>query len=288
MHEYLTGADIYANLVMMRTSDLRTVVLVEGDSDVDCIVNHVDLSSVVIIDCFGSRNLEDALLLSDSDRMPRVMAIRDRDWTGVLAFTPVSPNMILTDLYDFDATIMIGTPAGERVMRVFGDAARVAELCQAAGHASPIRLAVDIAGAVGLLRLASARLGLNLSLRDFPMHDIVGADGSLRVDRMLALAVGRSRDSTVDEVGLGALYLEESEADLPAERVCSGHDLGAALAALFRQCFGLRSVGKDLVLKSVRAGVACSEFRDLDLFKDVRRWERENSATVWHERCLIA
>jgi hypothetical protein len=288
MREWITGDDIYAEIIMLRAADERAVALMEGGGDIEAIVSHIDSSTAVTVPCFGAKNLERAVSLADANNIEHVFGLRDRDWYGVVDIEPTSNNLILTDMYDFDACIITTTDVGRRVALVFGDPAKVEAVCNAVNATGPVELAIDVASAIGYLRLASARRGLELALRDFPVHEVIAHDGTVKVDALYALVVARTRDCTVTEAELAALLDEERAGDVPVSRVCSGHDLAAALATLCRHVFGGGAVRETVVLKAARAALGCAEFRKLTVFADVVAWEAQSGARVWHQECRVA
>jgi hypothetical protein len=288
MKEFITGDDIYSTILMFQAGDPRAIVLAEDDSDIDGIVSHLDPVATTSIPCFGSSNLDRAVTLIDSNNIKRVVAIRDRDWHGLLEPEPISPNIILTEYYDFDATAMLTTDAGRRVALVFGDPAKVAAACQGGGVDNPISLVVAAAAAIGYIRLASARNNQGLAVRNFPVHEILDSSGALLFERLTSLVVARTAGCALTESEVAALYQAEVERGVTRERVCSGHDLGAALAALVRRVFGGSAVGESMVLKTLRAALGCAEFRRLRLFNDVQEWEGATGNRIWHSECRVA
>ena len=281
MIEYLSGDDIYVSILLLRGSPPeRTLLLVEGPSDSACLASHLDNSNTETITCFGSRNLDGAMALVDRFSIPGVVAIRDSDWIGILNFPAPSANVVLTDLYDLDASIMLVTEIGDRLCRTFGDPTTVDNNCSSHGETSPVMLAVRIATDIGLLRLVSERHNLELALRDFPVHEVMDpTNGLISREKLVALAIQRSSGArcTADEV-LGYMASEPTEL---TQRLCSGHDLSAVLSVLIYRDWGGSKVPKTFMTKAARAALACTELWSLKFYSDVADWESSTGWIVW-------
>lgn len=282
--ELLTGDDIYAHILMLQATTSAAVVLIEGPDDGGSLSAHFD-PSVTTIPTGGKRNLLSAIVLVDTNSLARVLGIYDRDFEGILGEANSSPNLVQTDRYDLDATIILDTDVAYRLAMAFGSQDSVSTHCQEIDADGPLDAAVAIAGEAGCLRLASTRSRLGLSLRDFPIPEVMTAGGRIDRERLVSLAVARSSHGTVD----GAEAREALEAELDGEvdigDTCSGHDLGAALAALCRGPWGGSSVSSQHMLNAVRAALGCADLAQLGLFRRVRDWEARSAAKVWHDRC---
>ncbi len=282
MRESITGDDIFASAVMLRAADDVATVLVEGINDAKCLGVHVNASSARLLPCHGSKNLDRARQLVDQESVVGVLAIRDSDWYGVLHDRIESDNLVYTDLYDLDSTIMLSTGVGRRVALVFGQADRVVTHCQKLGAAVPDELVVRVASRLGLLRAASELAGLSLSLRDFPFQEVLDVDSlAISDERVIAIAIRRTAGCflSVEEV-LAAMDVEELRV-VPPLRLCSGHELAAVLSLLCRSAWGGGGVGRELLLQSVRSALSCAELQQLELYEAVRGWESRTNYRVW-------
>jgi len=212
--------------------------------------------------------------------VPGVIAIRDSDWFGILDAPSNSPNVVLTDLYDLDASIMLSSEIGNRLCRVFGEQSAIDRHCSKLNESSPIKIAILMAAEVGLLRLVTARHNLGLALRDFPIHEVVdSSSGLISRERMVALAIQRSSEATctIEEV-IGYMTAETVEANV---RVCSGHDLAAALSVLIHRDWGGSKVVRSLILQAARSALSCAELWGLGFYSLVSDWERSTGWAVW-------
>jgi len=281
MLESLTGDDIYAAIVMLTSvPNRRAILCVESGADADCFAPHVNEDGVRFVPCNGKRNLMRAIELADAADIKGVLGIRDRDWIGTLEDEPVSRNLVLTDIYDLDATLILRTDIGKRTLIVFGSHDIVGQYIEKVGAHSAVDILVHITSALGRLRLVSERHSLRLSLERFPVGQVVDiSSGEIRPDEMIALARRRSPECTKTEEEIRELF--DSEPTAQEELLCSGHDLGATMAFLIQAAWGGARPAKDVILKTVRSALACSELRSLRLFDAVVAWERNSDWMIW-------
>ncbi len=284
MEQLITGDDLYATVLMLKSADARTLVALEGPDDCACLAPHVDEVAAQVLPCHGSRNLERLVELVDMNAVPGVLAIRDRDWYGILTSPAASPNMVLTDKYDLDATILICTPVGERVALVFGDATAVGQHCSQLGAEGAISLVIRAASRLGLLRLASTIKGMSLALRNFPVGEVTDP-GTVTIEDadLVSLAVSRSRECTLDAPTVEGLLnrVEKSYAHVRGEDLCCGRDIAAVMSFLIGAGWGGRRAGRDLLLMTVRAALSCTALQSLSLYGDVESWEQRTRNRVW-------
>lgn len=289
MKELLTGDDIFATVLLLRTADDRSVLLLEGEDDCDCLGPHVDAASARFMPCGGKSNLDRAITLVDQNNVDLVLAVRDSDWVGVLETPSESPNIVYTDLYDLDATILLRTDIGRRVALMFGERERVEHHCEDTGAASPAAIAADIAAEVGIVRLASERSDANLSLRDFPIQEIYDSvEATIRRDRLITIAITRSSACQYSNDDLRQLVEVERRSWWAPDRLSSGHDLAGAFAVLCRQVWGGSTVGAKFLLKAARLALSCAELQTLELYHAVEDWEHRTGGRIWHCRSVAA
>src|SRR6476469_6664888 len=98
----LSGEDIFAELLMLRTADHRTIVLVEGPSDCRALDPHINEEESRTIPTFSKSALERVVALVDDEDFERALGILDRDWVDVLHPPVASDNVVYTDDYDLE------------------------------------------------------------------------------------------------------------------------------------------------------------------------------------------
>lgn len=116
MREGLSGDDIFAELMMLRTADARTFVLLEGPSDCRALDPHVESRSARTLPAYSKSALERTITLVDRRGLERTLGILDRDWVDVIYPPMESDNVVYTDDYDLDATILLSGDVFERLI----------------------------------------------------------------------------------------------------------------------------------------------------------------------------
>lgn len=282
MLDQITGDDIFNTVAMLITVPGRsTLVLMEGPPDCATLGPHVDHARTSLIPCHGVENLMRAIELVDQAQIEGVLAIRDRDWIGILVPPPPSANIVLTDLYDLDATLLLKTAICIRIISVLSPPSGPSAASEAMRLEEARTAAVSLAGAVGRLRLTSERQHLGLSLRLFPVHEVVEAEGAtISLSRLIELACQRSRVSPVNPEVVRGQYEAEPERDF--DELCCGHDLGASLALICQRLFGASVVKRDTVLQMARSALSCAELWTCHLFSRVKEWQERTGWKVWN------
>lgn len=283
MRECLTGDDIFAEVLMHQTADARSLLLLEGPDDCDCLAPHVDEVTAHVIPCHGNANLDRVMELVDLRNVERVVAIRDRDWFDIIDTPAGSDNVVYTDLYDLDASILCSTDIARRLSLVFGTADKVRSHCDHVGRNSPISVAACIAAEVGIIRLASSRNGLDLSTRNFPIHDVCEVShGTVKQEDLFSIVVARTAACPLSADDVKVFVETERVLAIPAERLSSGHDLGAVMSMLLRGPWGGSPVSAKFVLQAARSALACSELHTLGLYEGIVSWERRTGGQIWN------
>lgn len=283
MLESLTGDDIYATVVMMKAADARAVVVLEGPNDCNCLGPHISPDTAETLPAHGAANLDRVLELLEANGLDGVLIIRDRDWHGISDPLIQSPHLVYTDLYDLDATIMCGVDTGDRVALVFGGPASVRSHCESTGLATPVAAAVAIAREIGLVRLVSHETQAGLALRNFPIRVVSDPQtASVRQGDLISLAISRTKGTAISAEDLRAQVEMMRARSIPDARLCSGHDLVAALAMLIRHAWHGSEVGAGVLEQTMRSALACADLHRLSLFGEVRAWEERTGHHVWH------
>lgn len=267
---------------MLRTAGSGPFLLVEGNTEYQFLSAHV-ASDIDLIDCRGCENLEKAKMISSARSESDVAALRDRDWYGVLTPEPTDPTLFLTEFYDLDATIILGTDAGRRVAEVFADSDALADWLRRHPEHSVISVAVALAGAVGRLRLASERHALGIRSERTPLaHPVVDADcAEVDISEMVVVAISRSGHVQHSRDHVHSCVKAEYANGHADERLCCGHDLGNAFAALIAGPWSGTAHNGKFILKAIRAALSRAEFSVLSFVAPIERWAASHGASAW-------
>jgi len=279
MRQWLTGEDLVNWLVMLRTSDSRTYLVLEGPTDCQALDPHIAADAALSFPAHSKSVATRAIEIVDQRGLKRILAILDRDWVDMLTPAIASNNVVYTDMHDLDATIAFAGAVLDRVIVAHSNRdARVAHL-QSTGRGAT-ELVAFIACTVGVLRLVSERDRLGISCRDFPVQETLSAahDG-VDLHRLAVVAVGRSEHTIVSETDLVARIEAELPGVLEPRRICDGHDVAMTVSTLVRYWGGTGS--RTVIEQAMRSALSCAELQLTSLFDDVTAWSQRAGATVW-------
>jgi hypothetical protein len=280
MHRWITGDDLFNELAMQRTTDRRTFVLLEGPTDCQALDPHVDEARAVTFPGYSKSVVKKALTLADDRQLARVLAVLDRDWVGLLESPLPSPNVVYTDDYDLDATMLFAGDVLERVVSAHSDRDARGDDLDASGS-SVSTLLVDIAAHVGILRFANERDGLGINCQKFPVHAAMGPTAaSVDVTALVRIAIGRSPHATAVEVDVVRLVTEEHGQAAERRRYCNGHDLASALSALCKR-WGV-VISRANLEAAIRSAFSCADLRRTTLYRAMATWAQDNGTLVWN------
>jgi hypothetical protein len=280
MRERLTGDDLYALLLMLRQVDKRVFVIVEGDTDCQALDPHLDPEVAVSFPGHSKTVITRAILIADKECTGQVLAILDRDWVGLLDTPLESENVVYTDDYDLDATIMLSGTVLDRVLSSHTDRERrSAHLLHAGSSARD--LLIRLSGTLGLLRWLSERDRMALYLKDFPIIDVLSpTHDAVDLASLAFIAVKRSKHSRVLEETIETAIVSEQAQWADLRRYVNGHDLSSAAAGLCAKRWGGRA-GKKAFESAARAAFSCADLKTTALYKDVLSWSRTAGTPVW-------
>lgn len=281
MVESVTGDSVFAEIIMLRQVDTRSIVLIEGVGDNDTLYAHVDHTSSRLLIAYGKQNLERAVVLAERNGVERVLGIRDRDFLGVLDPQPDSPNIVLTDLYDLDATIVLLTDCIGKALPHLASMPTVETHVCGSPYNAPIDLVLGLVTDISFARFHSHQAGLGLPLAEFPVEKVASQNcHGVVVNRICEIVAGRSNSEVSPDELARALEELRDESPPPAE-IASGHDLIRAIAHACRSVWGGTATGYKLVAAVIRSALSCEQLMTLQLYRRVAEWESRTSGRVW-------
>lgn len=279
MKKWLTGEDLFNWMSMLRTTDQRTFVVLEGPTDCQALDPHVADVTAATFPAHSKSVAKRALELIDDREMERVLVVLDRDWVDVLEARVPSPNVVYTDDYDLDATILFAGDVLGRVVSTHSDRDQRDAHLGTAG-ATPDALIAELAGTVGLLRFASERDRLGMRCGGFPLHQAIASSHD-RVDlqQFAVIAVGRSAHRTVGEAAVVTIVERERQSATDLRWFCNGHDLASGLSSLITRWGG--STSRLGVEQAVRSTLSCADLKATQLYRDVLAWSSSVGTAIW-------
>jgi hypothetical protein len=281
VQEYLDGDSLFAYLLLLRTADSRTILLLEGDDDCATLDPHIEQHEAQTIPAFARRHAERAVELAEENQIERVLGILDRNFSDLLGQEPSSQNIVLTDLYDLDATILFSSDVATRVVAVYTDRDAVQAHGTETGLA-PLQCAVRMAAVLGSLRFISHRDGLSLFTRDLPIEAVVASShDEVDASRLALIVASKSGGASLTAADIEGKLVGELPLEHPPERLCSGRDLAGIIAWLMRKKWGAGAVGKNNVAATIRAALSCDVLKASSLYREVQAWAEAHGTRVW-------
>ncbi|MFD0226070.1 hypothetical protein ACWGPD_00690 [Streptomyces hirsutus] len=280
MLDELTGDDLYAELIMLRTNDKRYFIVVEGVADVAVFDRFMDLGHCVPIPAHGKENAHTCLTRVISDHFPGVFAILDKDWLGLLPNNLEDDRIVHTDHYDLDACIFF---SGDIYAGIAGS------FCAGNGfrNGSPgcttddlQRACVDMAFPLGVLRYISSRDELGLKLDKFPLAEALNVDLSVDLDSLVSISIARTKGASASKCSLMEDLNREMAAIRDRSRYCSGHDLAKAFSILLKVSWRGK-IGADVVERSARAALSATELQKWAIYSRAKKWVSGSAKNVW-------
>lgn len=288
MQQAITGDDLFAELLMLRTADLRTIVLLEGPTDCQALDPHIDAAYAHTLPGYSKTAVERALELSDQHAVGRVLAVLDLDWVRLLEPALTSANVVYTDEYDLETTMLLAGDVLARVVSSTTDRDRVQQWRERSSASEEDRV-IRIAGVVGAGRFVSCRDGLELNFRGFPVHAALTADeADVDINQLATIAIGRSTASKADQSGFVSVVRAELAKHRSLQRFCCGHDTAATLAHFIQRVWGGGAVSAKTVEQFLRAAFGCSNLQSTRLYTAVETWAASAGTTVWSCRTAVS
>jgi hypothetical protein len=279
MRQWLTGEDLFNWLGMLRTTDARSFVVLEGPTDCQALDPHVDDRWAATFPAHAKSVPKRALELIDQRGLSRVLVVLDRDWVDQFEARVSSANVVYTDDYDLDASIVFAGDVLSRVVSAHSDRdMREAHLASLGINAR--ELTIKLVAPVGVLRYVSERDRLEIRCQRFPLHQAMTAGhDSVDLQNMCVIAIGRSQQATVGVATLSSLIQSELTGAIDLRWFCSGHDLATGLSAVIKYWGG--SSSRIVVEQALRSAFSCADLKATHLYRGVLAWCASSGATVW-------
>lgn len=267
-------------------------LLVEGETDRTFYMNLIDQSKCQIVSTSNKSMVIQVLSILEEMHFLGVLAIVDADFDVLEDKLPASPNMCYTDTHDLE-TMLIQSPALEKVLGEFGSAEKIEQMTLKAGK--DVRtLLLECGIALGYLRWVSLREKLELKFEDLQFDKFIRRD-ALTVDQAnFILAVkNKSQESivrnklhkVVTEVSLQVSIQKLQNGAHDPWHVCCGHDLVCVLSrglhgVISRGQNNTQHVSPEILEKSLRLAFERAYFYKTRLYLFIKQWEILNAPYI--------
>jgi hypothetical protein len=283
MLNLLTGDDLYAHILLLRVTDPRAVVLLEGPHDCKVLDRHLNEMDCRSIPANGKPSLLRAIELCELQGTPNVVGVLDQDYDHMIGPLPYA-NIVYVDAHDMDALVLYSPSVLSRVCAELADQESIS-IHLSRVRASTVReLAERLSWPVSLLRSISIREDLRLNMRDFPIGEVVDVQaGLVDFEKLVRIAVGRSSGHRVaDVLELTAKLRRESNGRMRGRYEINGHDAHAVLALVAKRAWSSPArPGADLVARLCRAAFSCAQLMVTRLYEALASWGDQRGIAVW-------
>jgi hypothetical protein len=274
------GPERLANKIrLLRSQFAGTVLIVEGDTDARVYKRYV-IGNLCQIEVAHNKDAAlRGLAMLEQEQFVGALAIVDADFQRLEGQTSISSNLFLTDTHDLE-TMMLRSPALDKILAEFGSEQKIATLVSQAGKALPdVLLAAGVP--LGYLRWVSLRQGWALTFEELDFRKFVD-DRSLttNVPKLIQTVKNKSQQHS-----LGVAEVQEHLAALGDEthdhwQVCCGHDLLEILSLGFRKAlssaFNAAEIKAEVIERSLRLAYEGAFFQATELYAALRQWEDTN------------
>lgn len=144
------------------------------------------------------------------------------------------------------------------------------------------RTVIRLAFVPGVLRYLSHREGYELALRDLPLGAVVDMQSvDVDIEKLVNIARAKSRSPVAGAERLLIDLHECLSTPLYDEiRYCSGHDVCAIWALLFREEYGI-TIGSAQLERILRSAIGCYEFQQLTVVRQLGEWGQRVGVKLW-------
>jgi len=125
MRETLSGADIMAELLLIRSNFAGTLLILEGETDCRLFDGLINGNKCKTIPGHGKDSVLEAIQEAGMAALGGVAAIVDADYWHLEGVDAPAANVFMTDDHDLEM-VMLNSPALDRLLRQFGSSAKIA------------------------------------------------------------------------------------------------------------------------------------------------------------------
>ena len=274
-------AAIANSIRMKRSQYLGSFLLVEGRDDRLFMEAYTSPNDCRIIVADGKTNVLDVVDILDEDNFSGVLGLVDADFDRI-ANAPVYPNnVVMYETHDLE-TMLISSPALDRILHEFGSSKKIERFGE-----DVLEALVARAMLVAYLRLYSLRNNMALRFRGLGYNNWIDrAHFTFDIRDLITEVKNKSQrhDLSTDELEIEMRSIADE--NLPPYEMCNGTDLIEILAIGLTRKFGPRRVNADVLRRSLRLAYSDDMFGSSHLSKDIRNWETRDGNYIIIKRVL--
>ena len=264
---------VATHIRLKRSQHPGPFLIVEGpDDSVFCKRYKHDRCSVVV--AWGKEEVLEVIRILENDGFQGALGLVDPDFDVLEGVEISSRNVVTWDAHDLEVAL-ICSPAFDRLLLAYGSGEKIRSLGVEARD-----LVLSAAAAVGYLRWASLRKGLNVRFQGLKLTQCIDRD-SLRIDpvQLCQTVINLSQRLEMDahELAETARSLKDSGHDMG--HVCCGDDAVQILSIGLRKVLGTNKaqcVSMERLKQSLRLAFEDVDFRSSTVGASIKEWESRN------------
>lgn len=285
MREYLTVDDNFSEILMQRTADSRTIFIVEGVTDWGIMTPFVCEEKTDLKEYGGKPAALAIMKLCNENSVGRVIALVDSDFDRMPGGNTLPDNVILTDHYDLESTIIRSGDVLRRFISNHFDYKKVCETEEAHG-VGVHEIAERIGKYVGYARYVVKMKSLPISLQSVPIESFIDFRSmEIKIENLIRAVSSKVEvsDDEIDDVMMAVRGLDEKVDNLQAYAYCRGHDLVQIISILGRKKWR-SNTGADQAERALRSSFDRDALEDTKIYDLVQSWCELHKVSVWKPR----
>lgn len=280
MIENLTGADIAAEIKMLRTKYTGAIAIVEGDSDELIYRRFFNMTLCNILSAYGKQNAIEANKILEDEGFKGIIVIVDADFDWLNGNTPNSSNIFLTDSHDIEI-MMINSLAFDRVLIEYGSDKKIERFLANNKESNVRSVLLKNTMPIGIIKWVSANESLRLNFEGINSKSyITASDLKITIDKFIDSVLRNSREpAATKEVLLERL--DSFSVSFPMDQICNGHDICELFAISLRKAIGScdsKVACPENIECLLRLAYDSVEFSKTDLCRSLCKWEKLNQS----------
>ncbi|MDD1414379.1 DUF4435 domain-containing protein [Dolichospermum sp. ST_con] len=278
MREFITVDRVANKIRQLRETYSGSFLLVEGSSDkvfYERFVNKLACHLEITAGKPSSKQCAIEILeILEKSNFQGVLAIVDADFDRLENLPSKSPNLLLTDTHDLE-TMLINSPALEKVVAEFGSEEKISQLNQ------DIReVLLIIAISIGYLRYISQSDNLNLTFNGITFSKFIDEKNwQFNELKLIQEVKNKSQAFALKDEDIQQWLNSKKINNHDPWQVCCGHDLVEILSIGLRKAIGTNKavdVEPNNLERSLRLAYEVVYFCKTQLYLEITLWEINN------------
>jgi hypothetical protein len=270
----IDGPTIAAEVRMERQTHKGSFVLVEGANDIKRFQRVIDAQICSFVNCFGKRNVEEAIEILYDDGFSGALGMVDADFDRILGRPVEREGLAVSANHDFDLDVS-ATTVFERYLEEVADKAKLTKLGGSRKFFDDLLVAIKPLSA---MRYANEKHSLSYRLDSLAIEEFFDGQ-NLDIDQMVETVSWGKFSSSEAKNLLKTYILRYAMSGIDLRQATCGHDFCAALGIALRQVVGDRKqpqTWRSEIEMHFRLAFDMEHFRETPVFGVVSQWEAQN------------